>query len=53
MVCGKKSWPLVTTTTKTIVVQYFKVKHKVLRKSFHGQIWFDFDKVSLKMSAKA
>jgi AAA+ superfamily predicted ATPase len=30
-------------------VKYFKVKHKVLKASLHGQIWSDFEKVSLKM----
>jgi hypothetical protein len=32
-------------------VKYFKVKHKVLKNSLHhGQIWFDFENFSLKMS---
>jgi hypothetical protein len=30
----------------------FKMKHKVLKISLHGQIWSDFKKVSLRMSAK-
>jgi hypothetical protein len=36
-------------------VKYFKVKHKVLKNSLqcHGQIWSDFEKLSLKMSGKA
>jgi hypothetical protein len=45
--------PLLTTTTKTMEVKYFKMKHKHLKKISHGQIWFDFEKVSLKMSGKA
>jgi hypothetical protein len=44
---------LLTTTTKTMEVKYFKVKHKVLKNSLHVQIWSDFEKLSLKMSGKA
>jgi hypothetical protein len=33
--------------------EYFKVKHKVLKKSLHGQMWSDLKKVSLKMLGKA
>jgi hypothetical protein len=39
--------------TKTMAVKYFKVKHKVLKNSLHGQLWSDFGKISLKMSGKA
>jgi hypothetical protein len=54
MFCGEKNQPkLATTTTKTMQVKYFKVKHKILRNSIHGQIWSDFEKVTLKMSGKA
>jgi hypothetical protein len=38
--------------TKVMGVKYFKVKHKVLKNSLHGQIWSDFEKVSFKMSEK-
>jgi hypothetical protein len=41
------------TTTKTMEVKYFKVKHKVLKNSLHGQLWSDFEIVSFKMSGKA
>jgi hypothetical protein len=46
---GLTLWPLLTTatTTKTMEVKYFKVKHKVLK------ILSDFEKVSLKMAGKA
>jgi hypothetical protein len=40
MFCGKK-------------LARFKVKHKVLKNSLHGQIWSDFEKLSLKISGKA
>jgi hypothetical protein len=54
MFCGQKKLDLVTRTTrKTIEVKYFKVKHKVLKNSLHGQLWSDFEKVSPKMSNKA
>jgi hypothetical protein len=43
----------VLTATKTMEVKYFEVKHKDLKNSLHGQIWSDFEKVSLKMSGKA
>jgi hypothetical protein len=33
-------------------VEYFKMKHKVLKNSLHVQIWSDFEKVSLKKSGK-
>jgi hypothetical protein len=42
-----------TTTTKTLEVKYLKGKRKVLKNSLNGQIWSDFEKVSLKMSGKA
>jgi hypothetical protein len=42
-----------TTTTKTMKAKYFKEKQKVLQNLLHGQIWPDFEKVSLKMSDKA
>jgi hypothetical protein len=32
--------------------KYFKVKHKVLKNSIHGQIWSDLEKISLKMSGQ-
>jgi hypothetical protein len=51
MFCGKKLARAKITTT-TMEVEYFKVKHKVLKISLHGQIWSDFEKVSLKMSGK-
>jgi hypothetical protein len=35
------------TTRKTMEVKYFKVKHKVLKNSLHGQLWSDFGKISL------
>jgi hypothetical protein len=41
------------TTTKTMEVKYFKVKHKVLKNSLHGQLWSDFGKISLQMSGNA
>jgi hypothetical protein len=46
MFCGKKNcqWK---------EVKYFKMKQKVLKNSLHGQIWSDFEKVSLKISEKA
>jgi hypothetical protein len=54
MICGIKNWPLLTTTTtKSMKVKYFKVKHKIIKNSLHGQIWFDFEKISLKMSGRA
>jgi hypothetical protein len=46
MFCGKK-------LTKKLEVKYFKVKHKVLKNSFHDQIWSNFEKISLKISGKA
>jgi hypothetical protein len=50
----EKNWLLLTkTTTKAMAVKYFKVKHKVLKISLHGQIWSDFEKISLKISGKA
>jgi hypothetical protein len=33
-------------------VKYFKMKHKVLINSSHGQIWVDLEEVSLKISGK-
>jgi hypothetical protein len=33
-------------------VKYFKVNHRVLKYSLHGQIWSEFEKVSLKISGK-
>jgi hypothetical protein len=50
---GKKIRPVTRTTRKTMEVKYFKVKHKVLKNSLHGQLWSDFEKVSVKMSGKA
>jgi hypothetical protein len=41
------------STTKIMQVKFSKVIHKVLKNSLHGQIWSDFEKVSLKMSGKA
>jgi hypothetical protein len=41
------------TTTKTMAVKYFKVKHKVLKNSLHGQLWSEFGKISIKISGKA
>jgi hypothetical protein len=50
----EKNWPfLTTTTTKTMEVKYFEVKHKVLKNSSHGQIWANFEKMFFKMSGKA
>jgi hypothetical protein len=50
----EKKLDLVTRTTrKTMKVKFFKVKHKVLKNSLHGQQWSDFEKNSLKMSGKA
>jgi hypothetical protein len=37
------------TTTKTMAVK----NCKVLKNSLHGQLWSDFEKISLKMSGKA
>jgi hypothetical protein len=51
--CFEKLVRLTRTTRKTMEVKYFKVKHKVLKYSLHGQLWSDFEKVSLKMSGKA
>jgi hypothetical protein len=33
-------------------VKYFKVKHKVLKNSLHGQIWSDFKNFSHKKTGK-
>jgi hypothetical protein len=39
----------VLTTTKTMEVKYFKVKHKVLKNSLHGQIWSDFENLNCQV----
>jgi hypothetical protein len=53
-VLWKKKLSRVTrTTTKTIEVKYFNVKHKVIKNSEHGHLWADLEKVSLRMSGKA
>jgi hypothetical protein len=41
-----------TTTTKTMEVKYFKVKHKVLKNSLHFQIWSDFENFLLNCQTK-
>jgi hypothetical protein len=53
-VLWKKNWHLLTTTTtKTMEVNYFKVKHEVFKNSLPGQIWSDFKKFSFKVSGEA
>jgi hypothetical protein len=44
-------WRKKLARAKTMDAKYFK-KHKVLKNSLDGRIWSDFEKVSLKMSAK-
>jgi hypothetical protein len=41
-----------SSTTKSMEGQYFKMQHKILKNSLHGQIWSDFKKLSLEMSNK-
>jgi hypothetical protein len=49
----EKNWPmLTTTTTKTMEIKYFKVKHKVLKNSLRAQLWSDFEKFLLKSQAR-
>jgi hypothetical protein len=47
----KKNWPLLTT--KTMEVNFFKVKHKILKNSLHNQVLSDFVMDSHKILGKA
>jgi hypothetical protein len=48
----KQLAPVTRTRKITMQVKYFKVKHKVLKNSLHGQLWSGFDFFFLKCQKK-
>jgi hypothetical protein len=53
MFCGKNlAHAYNNNNNKNNESQIFKVKHNILKGSLHGQLWSDFEKVSLKISGR-